>query len=115
MSETCQLTKSLHAWGASNFEAVLSEELSQLARAALPLQQGLTVGSHALDDKLKISVLSSTESANCIRVKVGLFYTSIIAGCSCADDPTPIDENVEYCEAWLAIDKSTAITRVTLV
>ena len=42
-------------------------------------------------------LLSASEDAGLLRVKAGIFYTGIIAGCSCADDPTPIDELNEYC------------------
>jgi len=48
-------------------------------------------------------------------VKAGLLYAGIIAGCSCADDPTPIDEVTEYCVVRFDIDKATAETKVTLL
>jgi hypothetical protein len=41
-------------------------------------------------------------------VKLGVFYTGIIAGCNCADDPTPIDTQTEYALISLRIDKQTA-------
>ena len=49
-----------------------------------------------------------------IRVKAGLAYNGIIAGCSCSDDPTPIDETNEYCEVLFSINKETAETTVEL-
>lgn len=81
----------------------------------LPLQQGLTAGSHALDDKLSVIILAVGEGDNYIRVKAGIFYEGIIAGCSCADDPTPVDTHTEYCEVQLDIDKTTAETVVVLL
>ena len=53
--------------------------------------------------------------ANSILVKAGIFYTGIIAGCSCADDPTPLDEQNEYCELELNINKETAETTIVLL
>jgi len=50
-----------------------------------------------------------------IRVKAGIFYTGVIAGCSCADDPTPIDEQNEYCVVQFDIDRTTADATVTLL
>ena len=42
-------------------------------------------------------------------------YSGIIAGCSCADNPTPVSELNEYCEVQLEIDKKTAETKVALL
>jgi hypothetical protein len=39
----------------------------------------------------------------------------VIAGCSCADDPTPTNELDEFCELQLDIDKLTAVATVTLL
>jgi hypothetical protein len=64
----------------------------------LPLQQGLTHSSHANADTLTVTIISSADQPDCIQVKAGLLYTGIIVGCSCADDPTPVDEINEYCE-----------------
>jgi len=60
-------------------------------------------------------IMNASEEADFIHAKVGIFYSGIIAGCSCADDPTPISELNEYCEVQLAIDKNTAEATVTLV
>ena len=80
----------------------------------LPLQQGLSTGSVAMSDKLSAMIISVTEDAGFIRAKAGLFYTGIIAGCSCADDPTPVDEHPEYCEVQLDINRVTAETTIAL-
>lgn len=80
----------------------------------LPLQQGLSAGSYALDNKPSVMIISVSEGEDFIRARAGIFYTSIIAGCSCADDPTPVSELNEYCEVQLDIDKKTAETTVTL-
>ena len=39
----------------------------------------------------------------------------MLAGCSCADDPTPVEEISQYCEVRLDIDKTTAETTVALL
>lgn len=109
------LTKTLNAWGTPAFEDILKEELEQLDAGQLPLQQGLSTSSYALDSKLSVRVINISEEAGFIRAKVGIFYTGIIAGCSCADDPTPINENNEYCEVQLKVNTTTAETTVTLL
>ena len=109
-----RLTKSRNAWGTPGFKEVLRQELEQLDADQLHLQQALSTGSYAKTDSLKVMVISSSEASGLIRAKAGVFFTGIIAGCSCADDPTPIDELSEYCELQIRIDKTTAETTVEL-
>ena len=60
-------------------------------------------------------IISVADDPDHIHVKAGIFYTGIIAGCSCADDPTPVDEQAEYCEVRLEINKATAATAISLL
>lgn len=110
-----RLGKSLSAWGAPDFESVLKEEIRQMGAEQLPLQQGLLNTSYALDDKLDVRVISVSDEPGFIHAKVGIFYAGILAGCSCADDPTPVEEQAEYCEVQLDINKMTAEAEVTLL
>ncbi len=109
-----QFTKSLHAWGTPDFEAVLKQEITQLNADHLPLQQGLTIGNYVVDAPITVLIHSVSEMENIIRIKAGIFYTGVIGGCSCADDPTPSGETNEFCEVQLDIDKTTAATTVAL-
>lgn len=109
------LPKALRAWQTPEFRAVLKMELQQLEAGALPLQEGLSQSSHANPDSLEVVIIGAAEAAEHINVRAGLFYTGIIAGCSCADDPTPVDEINEHCEVRLEIDKQTGWTSVTLL
>ncbi len=86
-----------------------------MASTLLPLQQGLTISSHVTERPVQAMILSTGEEASLIRVKAGIFYTGIIAGCSCADDPTPIAEQNEYCVVEFCIDKQSAETTTVLV
>jgi len=106
---------SLDAWNTPSFNTVLKQEVCSLDSNLLPLQQGLQNSSYAISDKLSVTVLDVKEDAANIIVKAGLLYNGIIAGCSCADDPTPIDETNEYCDVLFCINKQTAETTVTLV
>ena len=110
-----RLTKALTAWGTPEFEGVLKKEIEQLDAMQLPLQQGLTTGSYALDGQLKAMIIGVSEEAGLIRAKAGIFYAGIIAGCSCADDPTPVNEESEYCVVQLDIDKQTGETTIALL
>ena len=110
-----RLSKALDAWGSPDFQDILKREIEQLDAGQLPLQQGLSTGSHAVDDGLGVMIISVTEGEDIIHARAGIFYKGIIAGCSCADDPTPVDENTEYCVVQLDIDKTTAETTVSLL
>ena len=110
-----RLIQSLAAWGSSDFKTVLKQELGQLGNSELPLQQGLSSGSVALDDNVEAMIIAVSETDTAIHAKAGIFYQSIIAGCSCSDDPTPTDICNEHCEVMVKIDKSTANTTVTLL
>jgi len=110
-----RLPQALAAWGTPGFDDALKAELERLGAAELPLQQGLSFTSYAVDGDLKATIFSVSEETGSIRAKAGIFYAGIVAGCSCADDPTPVDERTEYCVVQLDIDKQTAETTVTLL
>lgn len=110
-----QLVNTLNAWGRPDFESVLKSEIQSIDRNALPLQQGLTQSSQVSNSKINVVVLNTDEDKNLITVKTGIFYSGIIAGSCCADDPTPVDELTEYCEILFKIDRNTAATEVTLL
>jgi hypothetical protein len=48
-------------------------------------------------------------------VKAGIFYSGVVTGCSCADDPTPVNEESEYCVVQLDINKQTGETAIALL
>ena len=110
-----KLVKSVKAWGMPEFETVLKKELEQLDPDLLPLQEGMSQSSYATRNAVDVVVLNSTENANTIRVKAGIFYSGVIAGSCCADDPTPVEEQTEYCEVQLALNKDTGEATVSLL
>ncbi|MCI0506517.1 MAG: hypothetical protein L0Z73_10460 [Gammaproteobacteria bacterium] len=110
-----QLPESINAWGTPEFNDVLKGEVEQLGVEPLPLQQGLSASNYALNNKITVMIINVSELSGLIRVKAGIFYSGIIAGCSCADDPTPVGENSEYCEVQIDINKETAEATVTLL
>jgi hypothetical protein len=113
-TETCQLARSLAAYGSPAFADTLKAELGELDSRCLPLQQGLRSGSASLDNTISFMLLSHAAESEAILAKVGMFYRSIIAGCSCADDPTPLDEVNEYCEIHIRIERDTAKASISL-
>ncbi|MCW8919586.1 MAG: hypothetical protein OQL08_12345 [Gammaproteobacteria bacterium] len=109
------LQQALRAWGTPDFNDALKHELEQLPAEQLPLQQGLAHSSYVSGESFKVMVINATDAGPLLRCKVGVFYTGIIAGCSCADDPSPTDVQPEYCDLQLEIDKATATTAITLL
>jgi len=109
------LPQSAKTWNTDSFAATLKREVCALDASLLPLQQGLQNGSYAVSEKLSLTILSTDEDAEDIVVKAGLFYNGIIAGCSCADDPTPVEQTNEYCDVLFRISKQDARTTVNLL
>lgn len=110
-----RLDKALRAWGSPDFKTILKHDIESMDAELLPLQQGLTIGNYVIANQHTAMINSASEAGNLICVTAGIFYQSVISGCSCADDPTPVNENNEYCVMRLDIDKVTAATAVSLV
>jgi hypothetical protein len=102
------LPEALAAWGSPGFAAALKRELERAEPGCLPLQQGLTGSSVALDDRLEVMMIGADADATRIRARVGVFYAGVVAGCNCADDPSPVEAQAEYCELSIIIDRATA-------
>lgn len=109
------LNKALAAWGKPGFQAVFSAEVQGLGVNALPLQAGLAHSSQVSGDSFSVMVLESSATATHLQIRAGIFYAGVIIGSCCADDPTPLCEQPEYCELLFMIERSTAATTVTLL
>lgn len=110
-----KLNKTLLAFDTADFNKVAKDEITSIDPALLPLQQGLSLSSYVGQTPFNITILNVTDENSAIKIKVGVFYTGIIAGCSCSDDPSPVDEQNEYCELQFKINKPGAETDVLLL
>lgn len=110
-----RLTRTLNAKDSADLAATFKQELAQQDRAHLPLQQALRHGSSVLDTPLTVLMHGAHMSAQQLHIYAGIFYQSVTAGCSCADDPTPLNEHTEYCEVQVLIDTIDAQASVMLV
>lgn len=106
------LRRSVAAFGTPDFAAALRADLAALGPDALGLQQALTAGSTAVCDGIDVMLLRQTESSDGLQVRIGVFFTSILSGCACADDPTPENTHSEYCEIDITIDRRTGMARI---
>jgi hypothetical protein len=109
------LKQSLSSWGSETFERDFCTEVASLPAGLLPLEQGLVLSSAVADEPFRVMVIRAEESADGLQLKAGVFYSGIIAGCSCADDPTPQVLQQEYCELEFLIDSETAQATVRLL
>jgi hypothetical protein len=109
------LPQTLAAWNTAVFRDTFRHEVEQVAPALLPLQQGLSQTSWVADEPFRVMLIGVADAGDCLRVKAGVFYAGLVGGCSCADDPTPLEPQPEYCELWFEIDKRSGATRVELV
>jgi hypothetical protein len=104
------LPRTLAAWGTPAFTDTLRAEIAQWPAEALPLQQALAHGSHVADGPHTFALLGAAAANDSFRVTVGILYNSVLAGCSCADDPGTPDEYAEYCVVDLEIDPTGTVT-----
>ena len=109
------LQQSLAAWQTPRFNDVLKKEIEALKNHELPLQQALSQSSQVAESSFTAMIIKVTDMPAVIWIKTGIQYSGIIAGCNCADDPAPIDEQAEYCELQFDIDKETATTEILLL
>ena len=109
-----RLNKANLDWGTSRFNATLKAEIEQLKASELPLQASLSQSSYVSDEPFQVMVIGATETASHIQVRAGIFYSGVIAGCNCADDPTPVETQTEYCEVMFDIDRESGETTVAL-
>jgi len=96
----------LDSWGSELFSKKIIAEIMALKAGVLPLQHGLTQGDMAAEKADKIALLACDENETNISVKIAVFFTEIISGCSCGDDPATLNG---YCEMVLSIDKQTGL------
>lgn len=111
-----RLSNAAMAWGTERFGNVLKRELEQLPAGALPLQAALSMSSYVVDQgPISAMVIQANEHDGKLRAKVGVFFSGILGGCACADDPTPVNENAEYCVLAVEIDRRTGEASFTLL
>lgn len=95
----------LEAWNTDRFLPVLKAEMRALGPGVLPLFQGTTQGGLVDDRDIAITLLQASRDEAAVWLEVGVFFSEIVGGCSCGDDP--VADNA-YCELRIRVDCSTA-------
>ena len=101
-----KLTSLIDKIDTPDFKTTLKLAIAAIPAESLPLQQALAYSSYVSKSPFSPVILAFNEEQDKLIVKAGIFYTGIIAGCSCSDDPSPTDEQNEYCELEFVIQKS---------
>ncbi|NCA88193.1 MAG: hypothetical protein EOM92_04540 [Gammaproteobacteria bacterium] len=104
---TVHLPLTLAAWSGPQREAVLKQELEQLDPGLLPLREAMARGNQVAVEPVRVLVLTTGEGEDCLQARVGLLFASLIGGCQCADDPSPLEVLPEYAELQIWIDRLT--------
>jgi hypothetical protein len=97
-----QLIRSLQAWPDEDFARILKAELKALPPDTLPLLHGLSEGGLIDDSDLELSVLTQADAGQAIEVRLACFFTEVVGGCNCHDDPY---RKNACCELLLRIDR----------
>jgi hypothetical protein len=107
-----RLPESLRAWNTDAFARSLKAELEGMNLEDLPLDAGTSHGGFIGEDPITATLLNYSDEGRSILADVGVFFTEILAGCSCGDEPESIHA---YCRMRLRIDKSTAEAKIRVI
>ena len=100
-----RLVAALRDWDTPRFEQSLKHALEQLAPADLPLSRACNAGGLIEDSRLAVTVISAYAALQVIHVRLGIFFSELVGGCSCGDEPY---SQPGYCQLQVSIDRQTA-------
>ena len=106
------LEKSLNQWKTKLFNDTLKSEILSIEASRLPLHLATSQGGIINPSNIGLMILSTNEDTESLQVKIGFFFSEIVGGCNCDDDP--VEFNC-YAIFMLNIDKSSAICSFTLM
>lgn len=107
-------THIVDAWPDAEAKLLLKQAIEGLEERQLPLQKGLSFSSVPSDEPWTAVVLSLQAVGDELVGKASVFYSGLIAGCACDDDPTPQETIPENCEIEVTIDRETGAATVAL-
>jgi hypothetical protein len=110
-----EFSRVLQSVDSDDFEAVFKLALKSLSIEQLQLQQAVKSGSTVLSEGITVMVISRQQTEQFLQVKAGIFFRSMIAGCNCADDPSPVETLEEYTEALISVNKKDASFSISFV
>lgn len=107
-----RLVNALRDWDSDFFARTLKSEIENLPAGTMPLDQGTSQGGFVDDENIAVTVLRAKDGEDSVQADVGVFFTEVVAGCSCGDEPMA---QHAYCEIRVRIDKATAETEFSVI
>jgi hypothetical protein len=101
----------MRAFEGGDFAQTLKAELLSKVNV-LPLQKAVSQSGIVDAGNVGITVLHFDDLGDCLQVSIGVFFTEIVGGCSCGDEPFPANG---YCEMELTLDKKTAVVEFAVM
>ena len=108
--ESIRLRHCLEAEDAERFKQRLAAALNALPGGSLPLHAGCEQGGLVDDSNISASVLSVEQDKDRFLASVGIFFTEIVGGCNCSDDPLEVNA---YCVLEVAISRRDGVAKFT--
>lgn len=96
----------VEAMDAKDFAKRLAQRVQALPAGALPLQIGCRQGGRVDDHDIATTVLGVDQQADQVVARVGVFFTELVGGCNCNDDPVEVNA---YCVLRVSIERATGI------
>jgi len=93
---------------AESFKQRLAAALKALPGGSLPLHTGCEQGGLVDDSNISASVLSVEQDKDRFLARVGIFFTEIVGGCNCNDDPLEVNA---YCVLEVTINRCDGLAR----
>lgn len=101
-----RLQQCLGLTDAQAFARSLAAALRALPRGTLPLDAGCELGGRVDDSDISVSLLDSAEGPERITARAGVFFTEVLGGCNCSEDPLEVNA---YCILEVSIDRSSGV------
>ncbi|MBT8429849.1 MAG: glucosamine--fructose-6-phosphate aminotransferase [Gammaproteobacteria bacterium] len=108
--ESIRLGHCLEAEDSERFKQRLASALNALPRGSLPLHAGCGQGGLVDDSDISASVLGVEQDNDRFVARVGIFFTEIVGGCNCNDDPLEVNA---YCVLEVAISRADGVATFT--
>ena len=97
----------------ADLPGVLHTALLDMPEFTRLLQRHLERGSIALFDTVLFSLIRRVDEGDARHLVIAVHYASMLTGCSCADDPSPISPLPEYVELAIAIARSDGMATLS--
>ena len=89
--KTIGLECCLSACDEKSLAQTIARALEALPPGELPLQACCSQGGWVDDSQLAVSVLELRPDTHCVVARVGVFFTELVGGCNCHDDPAQVN------------------------